>query len=108
MMLPELLELVFRSTGAETQINVAWNVSQTWPQSNRHILRSLSPVSFQDTGTSTAVAFGNNLQSNEFDSLLKPSAEDLQEFLRSVSILRQTYDDCRVQRGEDHQAHTLR
>jgi hypothetical protein len=103
MILPELFEMVVRSTSAETQIRTAWNVSQTWRQTIRHILRAPNIVSFQDTGASTAVAFGDILQSNEFDSLLKPSAEELNGFFQSVSILRQNYDDCRVQRSEDPQ-----
>jgi hypothetical protein len=103
MMLPELLELVLCSTSAETQIHIAWNVSQTWRQTIRHILCAPNIVFFQDTGASTAVAFGDILKSNEFDSFLKPSAKELNGFFQSASILRQSYHDCRGQRGEDPQ-----
>ena len=65
-------------------------------------------VSFQNTGASAAVAFGDELKSNTFESLSKPSAGENKEFWQLVSLIRQTYDHCRALRGDDPQTHGLR
>jgi hypothetical protein len=102
MMIPELFEMVVRSSTTGTGLHAAWNVSHTWRDTIRHILRTPdSPVSFFKPSKTPAAALGDTLQSGPVASILEPSAHEFEAFLHSLSVIRQTYDDCLVQHDEE-------